>query len=45
VAVNSAESIAQLKDIIEQFFAGAPVVHDSTGATQGIASRFFTVAN
>src|SRR6516225_5715857 len=44
-AVNSAESIAQLQDIIEQFFAGAPVVHDSTGATQGIASRFFTVAN
>ena len=45
VAVNSAESIAQLKDIIEQFFAGAPVVHDSTGATEGIDSRFFTVAN
>jgi tRNA-dihydrouridine synthase B len=45
VAVNSAESIAQLRDIIEQFFAGASVVHDSTGATEGIGSRFFTVAN
>jgi tRNA-dihydrouridine synthase B len=45
IAVNSAESIAQLKEIIERFFAGASVGQDSTGATQGIGSRFFTVAN